>query len=122
MPGFSDRSLEHLATLDPRLQAVLEKAIRRYDFAIICGHRGKDDQDKAVREGRSKLKFPLSKHNQLPSLAVDVAPYPIDWKDIGRFKDLACVILETACRESIPLAWGGNWKSFKDYPHFEIPT
>lgn len=120
MPELSERSLAQLATLDPRLKRVCEAAIKRADFVIVCGYRGKADQDKAVAEGKSKASWPNSKHNSSPSLAVDVAPYPIDWKDLTHFKELACVILETASHIGVPMTWGGNWTKFRDYPHFEI--
>ena len=42
---------------------------------IVCGHRNKEDQNKAFAEGKSKLKWPKGKHNKLPSQAVDAAPY-----------------------------------------------
>ncbi len=57
----------------------------------------------------------------MPSLAVDLAPYPIDWNDLKRFHELAGRILEVAALLDIPLTWGGHWHSFKDYPHYELP-
>jgi peptidoglycan L-alanyl-D-glutamate endopeptidase CwlK len=96
------------------------------DFTVICGHRNKADQDKAYAAGHSKLKFPRSKHNSWPSLAVDVVPYPLDWKDIDAFKRLGVVIkqawasMSEAERGGYTLSWGGDWTSFRDYPHWEL--
>jgi peptidoglycan L-alanyl-D-glutamate endopeptidase CwlK len=53
------------------------------DCTIICGTRGKAEQNKYFEEGKSKLKWPNSKHNRNPSLAVDVAPFlhgSVSWK------------------------------------------
>jgi hypothetical protein len=95
-------------------------AIKRYDFTVLCGHRGEEEQTRAYEAGNSKLRYPMSKHNSEPSMAVDIAPYPIDWDDIGRFQELAAIVLEEAALAKIPLRWGGNWKNFKDYPHYEL--
>lgn len=52
--------------------------------------------------------------------AVDIAPYPIDWKDLKRFKMLSEHIKKVARILNIQVAWGGDWKTFKDYPHWEL--
>ena len=128
MPKFSKRSLDNLATADIRLQNLFNEVIKFYDCTVICGHRGKEDQDKAYREKKSKLKFPQSKHNSLPSKAVDVVPYPIDWNDIKRFHDFGKYVLKIAKAMDINIRWGGDWdmdgetkdEKFIDLPHFEI--
>jgi peptidoglycan L-alanyl-D-glutamate endopeptidase CwlK len=128
MASFSPASLEKLSTCDERLQIVLKEAIRHFDFTVTCGHRGQADQDRAVAEGKSKTPWPTSKHNSFPAMAVDVAPYPIDWNDLLRFAYLAGHIMECAAQMGIKLRWGGDWdrdtrvsdERFKDLPHFEI--
>jgi peptidoglycan LD-endopeptidase CwlK len=82
MPQFSQSSAEKLSTCHSDLQILCKKLIERYDFTVICGHRGEEDQNTAYKEGNSKLQFPDSKHNTVPSLAIDLAPYEstgIDW-------------------------------------------
>jgi len=122
MPSFGRRSKSRLGTCHNLLQEILEEAIKEYDFSVLCGHRGKEDQDAAFNSGNSKLKFPQSKHNKMPSLAVDIAPYPIDWNNIDRFKDLGKIIKRIADEKGIDLSWGGDWRSFKDYPHFQLDS
>ena len=62
----------------------------------------------------------------LPSLAVDIVPYPLDWKDIASFKELAVLIKETWDELTVEeqggytLSWGGDWKNFLDLPHWEL--
>lgn len=127
MPSFSKLSAERLATCDERLQRILNEAIKRVDFTVICGHRDEEAQEEAFRLNRSKVRWPMSKHNRLPSLAVDVAPYPIDWKDTARFARLAGYIERVAHEQGVTIRWGGdfngNWRSddkFIDMPHLEI--
>ena len=120
MPKFGRTSTQRLTTCDERLQAICHAVIPHYDFSIICGHRTMHDQNAAYHTGHSQLRYPQSKHNRWPSLAVDVAPWPIDWHDLGRFQHLAGRILQAGLEQGVPLVWGGNWTSFKDYPHFEL--
>ena len=128
MPKFGTASTQRLETCDPRIQRVLNRVIKFYDFSVLCGHRGEEEQNQAYHSGHSKLVFPQSKHNSMPSLAVDIAPYPIDWEDLNRFFFLAGAVLMAADEMGIPLRWGGDWnqdmnfknQTFFDYPHFEL--
>lgn len=82
MPQFSNISKQRLATCHSDLQTLFNTVILEYDCAVVCGHRNEEDQNKAHDSGNSKKRWPDSKHNTLPSLAVDVAPYEsggVDW-------------------------------------------
>lgn len=126
MPKFGRASAQRLATCHADIRKVCEQLIKTVDFAVTCGHRNKADQNAAYKAGNSKVQFPNSAHNSLPSKAVDLVPYPVDWNDIGRFKELAAAFMAVAnlmyelgiIRSKF--IWGGNWKTLKDYPHFEI--
>ena len=129
MPNsFSQSSLDKLFDVDYRLVAVLCEALKLLDFTVVCGHRGKLEQDKAFAEGKSKKKFPDSKHNLKPSKAVDIAPYPIDWDDRERFVLLAGLVIGIGEAKGYVIRWGGAWNGlstiksnkFNDLPHFEI--
>lgn len=128
MAKFSDNSKGLLSSCDARLQKICCRAIEIMDFTIITGYRTKEDQDKAIAEGNSKLPWPKGKHNKYPSLAVDIAPYPIDWSDTNRFILLAGIMLGIASVQGIKLRWGGDWdgnfnlkkNKFNDLGHFEI--
>lgn len=128
MPAFGKASQEKLATCDPRLQKVFNEVIKYFDCTVIEGHRGEAAQNKAFAEGKSKLKYPQSKHNKTPSLAADVLPYPIDWNDTNRMRYFAGFVVGIAATMGIKLRWGGDWNqntelkdnSFNDLPHFEI--
>lgn len=120
MARFSKISGQRLSTCDNELITLMNSCIAEYDFSVLCGHRGEAEQNKAFNEGKSKLKYPNSKHNSYPSKAVDIAPYPIDWNDIGRFKELAEIVKKKAKELGIEIEWGGDWGKFKDYPHWQL--
>lgn len=131
MYTFSKRSREQLNTCHPKLVQVLEAAIKKIDFSVIEGHRGEAEQNRAFAEGRSRLRWPNSKHNKMPSEAVDIWPYPFKpeyWNQIEVWENLAKVVLECAEELGIKIRWGGDWnqngdwrdEKFIDGPHFEL--
>jgi len=128
MPSFGKRSLRRLATCDQRLQDICHEAIEVLDFTVLEGHRNKEGQTKAFNEGKSQKQWPDSKHNSSPSIAVDLAPWPINWVDIRGFFLLAGVMFTIAHQKGIKIRWGGafqglerrNKSEFFDGPHFEL--
>jgi len=125
---FGKSSLKNLRSCHLDLQKVLHRAIEIIDFSVIQGERNEEDQNRAYTQGRSKLKYPQSKHNNHPSLAVDIVPYPIDWNDRERFCLLAGVIKGVANTLNVDIRWGGDFngnniisdETFIDMPHFEL--
>lgn len=81
---YNQRSQNNLLTCHQTLQNLFNEVITKVDCSVLCGHRGEAEQNKAFEDGYSKIQFPMSKHNSLPSLAVDVYPYPYDW-DAGKY-------------------------------------
>ena len=136
MPRYSEASKSRLAECDKRWGKILNKVIKYYDCTILTGHRNKKDQDAAYNAipQRSKLQWPNSKHNTKPSLAVDVAPYPIpyewgeDWRDRVKFYELKAIIFYVASKQGVKVRFGGDWdmdndykdNKFNDLVHFEI--
>ena len=122
MYSFSQRSDDRLETCHQDLQDIMHEVIKIMDITILCGHRPEDKQTKAFNEGKSKLQFPNSKHNQAPSLAVDIAPWvdgAIPWNDREKFFELAGIVKGIAYMKGIKIKWGGDFNSFFDGPHFE---
>lgn len=130
MPSFSKVSKDRLATCHSLLQKLFNEVVKEYDCIIVCGYRGEIEQNRAYKEGKSKLMFPKSKHNLNPSLAVDAAPYingKIDWDTrqvyhfIGYVKGIAKMM-------GIELRFGADFNSngdvdddnFKDPVHVEL--
>jgi len=128
MPTFSKMSLKKLATCNPFLQEIANEAIGYVDFTVKWGHRNRKEQNSAFNSRFSTKKWPFSKHNELPSRAFDIIPYPGGWNNKDEiFFFLAGVIFAVAKRKEIPLRWGGAWKGtfnkegeWSDLAHFEL--
>ena len=138
MPSITGKSLERLRTVHPSLQVIISKANNIMELSVLCGVREEAEQNKAFAEGKSKLKWPDSKHNLKPgqqySNAVDIIPYFIgpkdnyDWDDALAFAFLAGICKAIAVEECIKIRWGGDWDSdgrtkderFLDLPHIEL--
>lgn len=128
MPQFSLISEQRLSTCDERLQKILREAIKHVDFSIACGHRSKEEQDDAFRRKASKLQWPQSKHNRLPSKAVDILPWPLSWTDTHRFARLMGTVECIAKQQGVKVRFGLDFdrdgytedEKFLDFPHVEI--
>ena len=128
MAKFGKSSRKRLETCDDNLKLLFNEVVKNFDCSIIVGYRGREDQNKAFREGHSKVKWPNGRHNKQPSSAVDVAPYPIDWDDRERFIYFAGFVKGVAYRMNISIRWGGDWdgdtelsdNKFDDLVHFEL--
>lgn len=134
MPELSPTSTQRLATCDPRLRRVFAAVGQIYPCTVITGHRGQAEQNAAFASGASQKKWPNGNHNSNPSRAVDVAPLPVNWKDIAAFHRFAFFVLGVGHALGVKLRWGGGWddnrdgdigdlnppKSFNDLPHFEL--
>lgn len=146
MPSFSKQSEAMLALAHPDLQRVLRRAIKTFDFTILCTLRSKEQQEKEYAEGDSKTQWPNSKHNRSKNAdgtynnslsdAVDIMPYPVLWPDptkqsnreysrrLGQIYRLCGVIQQASFEESVAILWGGDFPvlrntTFFDGPHFE---
>lgn len=134
MPMFSQESLSKLSTCHLDLQTIFFEVVRNFDCTVLQGVRNKAEQEQYFKEGKSKLQWPNGKHNQFPSIAVDVAPYPINWNDTKRFYLFAGIVIGIAVRLrdegkiKYTVRWGGDWdgdtliddQKFNDLVHFEL--
>ena len=128
MPKFSTASLSKLSECDDRIKLVCNEVVRFFDCTVLCGYRNEETQNELFRTRKSHVQWPDSKHNQSPSLAVDVVPYPIDWADRERFSYFAGVVMGVAVVNGVTLRWGGDWNrdwktrdnNFDDLPHYEL--
>jgi peptidoglycan LD-endopeptidase CwlK len=112
------RSKERLEGVHPDLVAVVERAIEisKVDFTVLEGVRSVARQRELFNKGASKTMN--SRH--LTGHAVDLAPWPIDWNDLGRFRTMSEAVKMASVELEIPVTWGGDWRSFYDGPHFEL--
>lgn len=144
MAKLSKASIERISQCDVRLQRVFNKVIQEFDFTVTCGHRTQGEQLQLFKQGRTLTNGEWiktgktvtnidgykkkGKHNYFPSLAIDVVPYPVDWNDLDRFKELHKVVMRVASEEGVELVWGADWDSdgdiaehsLQDYPHYEL--
>lgn len=123
MPIHSASSRRKLLECHPVLQALVHAVAERINILIVCGHRGKNEQNLAFTTGKSQLAWPFSKHNKMPSEAVDCAPLNdaglLDWNDISAFKHMVEIFKQEATRLGIEIKCGADWQ-MRDYPHIEL--
>lgn len=130
MPKFGRRSESNLKGVHPHLIEIAREVVKNLDCSVLCGRRSEEDQNKLFKAGRSKLKYPESKHNKTPSMAIDIVPYPVDWDDRERFYFFAGFFMGIASKLGYKIRWGGDWdmdndfgdQNFDDLPHFELVT
>jgi peptidoglycan L-alanyl-D-glutamate endopeptidase CwlK len=113
---LTPRDLARLAGVHPDLLRVVRRARLTGAFTVIEGLRTPERQRELVAKGASKTM--RSRH--LTGHAVDLAPVPLDWNDLGSFRALAEVMRAAAEIEEVPLKWGGDFTGFFDGPHFEL--
>ena len=111
-------SLKRLQGVHPDLIAVVKRAIEitSVDFTVLEGLRSVERQRELFNKGASKTM--ASRH--ITGHAVDLAPWPIDWDNLSRFKQVASAVKEASEELGIPVLWGGDWRTFYDGPHFEL--
>ena len=128
MRQWDARSLRNLQGIHPDLRKVMDRALQEAPFAFIVteGLRTKKRQEELVRIGASKTLN--SRH--ITGHAVDLVPF-VDIDKDGRveveemyswplYHKLAPVIKAAAVKEGVSIVWGGDWKSFRDGPHWEL--
>lgn len=102
------------------VKAVLRAAeITPIPFRILEGVRTVARQKELVAKGASKTMN--SRH--LTGHAVDIAPLAngkVTW-DWPVYHKLAPVIKKAFADVGVPREWGGDWKNFKDGPHWQLP-
>lgn len=131
-PAVDDRSKRNIATLHPRVQPKAKEFLtlanalagaEGLEVRIISGLRSYQEQATLYAKGRTapgpkvtNARPGFSNHN-----------FGTAW-DIGLFKGktylpnhkLYTTIGQAA--RSLGIVWGGDFKSFKDTPHYEVPT
>jgi len=125
---FGRRSKANLFTAETKLQEIAYHVIKIIDHSVLQGHRGEEKQDDMFHSGLSKLEWPNSKHNSSPSKAIDVAPYPIDWNDLEKFRNVAMFTRGIGAGKGVEIRLGMDWDSdftfrdqrFHDIGHVEI--
>jgi peptidoglycan L-alanyl-D-glutamate endopeptidase CwlK len=126
MPKLDARALRNLDRVHPDLVRVMHAAIEltAVDFTITEGVRSLERQRQLVARGASQTL--RSRHLLAPNgfaHAVDVAARiggTIRW-DWPLYERIAVAVKRAAADCNVPVEWGGDWRSFRDGPHYQLP-
>lgn len=118
---LSQKSLDRLAGVHPHLVEIVKLAadLDAIDFAVLEGVRSTMRQAELMAAGASRT----MKSRHLTGHAVDLGAMVVgtlrwDWPLYHKIND---VMQRAAKDQGIRIEWGGNWKSFPDGPHFQLP-
>jgi peptidoglycan L-alanyl-D-glutamate endopeptidase CwlK len=114
------RSIERLQGVHPDLVKVVERAIdlSPVDFTVLEGLRSPERQQTLVASGASQTLN--SRH--ITGHAVDLGAWvdnQVDWS-WPLYHKIANAMKAAANELGVAIVWGGDWKTFKDGPHFEL--
>jgi len=115
------RSRTRLEGVHPDLVKVVERAIvlTTVDFTVLEGLRTLERQAQLVKSGASQTMN--SRH--LTGHAVDLGAWvtnQVRW-DWPLYHKIAKAMKAAAQELEIAIEWGGDWQSFPDGPHFQLP-
>lgn len=133
MPSFGEKSQAVVDTCHLDMQKIAYFVILYFDFSAVEGHRGEEDQNQMVDEGKSHVRWPDGEHNSIPSKALDITPWPAGYDEntmlvlAGYFMLAAQLLLERG-EITHKIRWGGDWDGDGDYHdnglwdpwHFEL--
>lgn len=121
--GFtlSARSKQRLSQIHPDLRKVVERAIEitEVDFTVLEGRRSIQRQKELLASGATTTMN--SRH--LTGHAVDLGAYvggEVRW-DWPLYYKIEAAMKQASKDVGIPIEWGGDWKTFKDGPHYQLP-
>ncbi len=114
------RSIERLQGVHPDLVRVVERAIdlTTVDFTVLEGLRSPERQQTLVASGASQTLN--SRH--ITGHAVDLGAWvdnQVDWS-WPLYTKIANAMKAAANELGVSIVWGGDWRTFKDGPHFEL--
>ena len=118
---FSNASLKNLEGVHPDLVKLARRALEltQVDFRVTDGLRTLEEQQQLLAAGKSTTM--RSRH--LTGHAIDVVALPnnrVSW-DWEYYEMLAEAFKQASVELGIPVEWGGDWKTFRDGPHFQLP-
>ena len=110
-----------LRGVHPDLVKVVNRAIElsAVDFTVLEGVRSLERQKELVKTGASQT----LKGRHLTGHAVDLGALiggKVSW-DWPLYYKIADAMKQAAKELNIPIEWGGDWKTFKDGPHYQLP-
>ena len=127
------RSLSRLVGVHPDLVRVVHRAIEitEVDFSVLEGVRSCKRQYELLLAGASRTmnsrhipalpKVPVP-GMQMVGHAVDLGAWvgrELRW-DWPLYPPIARAMKQAAGEQNVAITWGGDWKSFRDGPHYEL--
>ena len=128
---MDSRSIRNLEGVHPDLVRVAELAFKSIapdsslSFRVTEGVRSKERQQKLFADNKSKT----LKSRHVPesnacglSCAIDIVAIvggQVSW-EMKYYEVLAFYFKAAAAEINVPITWGGDWKTFKDGPHFQL--
>lgn len=117
---LSPRSYKRLEGVHPDLVRVVERAIAitEVDFVVLEGLRTRARQEQLLKAGASRTMN--SRH--ITGHAVDLGAWvnkEVRW-DWPLYAKIATAMKQAATELNVPITWGGDWRTFKDGPHYEL--
>lgn len=130
MKRISNRSKINLKNVDERMSLIVGAVLARgnVDFTVTSGFRTVQEQKSLYAQGRTKSGKKVTnadgvknKSRHQSGKAIDIIPYPFKgWDDVESFREVAEEFKYVAKHFNVEIEWGGDWKSFKDYPHLQL--
>jgi peptidoglycan L-alanyl-D-glutamate endopeptidase CwlK len=117
--GSCERCAEILKDACPELQQFATDLQKQHpDAHVSCSYRGEKDQNDAFARGNSNARFGESPHNFRPSLAIDF--FRLTQAGGASFDRPWFIAVLMPAARAAGLDPGGDFRSFKDYPHVEV--
>lgn len=118
---LGQRSLDRIAPIHADLKRVVMRAIElsEIDFTVLEGMRTIERQKQLVAAGASQT----MKSRHLDGHAVDLGAWvdgEVRW-DWPLYHKIEAAMKAAAAELNIPIEWGGDWKTLKDGPHWQLP-
>lgn len=124
--NLTSKDNDRLKRAHPDLAKIVRRAaeITTVPFTILQSDRTLEQQKENVKKGVSqtmKSRHLISSDGMVR--AVDIAP--LDGKTASfawpLYFKLAPIMKQAAKDVKVPVEWGGDWKTFKDGPHWQLP-
>ncbi|MEP1931959.1 MAG: M15 family metallopeptidase [Roseibium sp.] len=114
-------SLKRLKGVHPDLVRIVKRAaeITQQPFQVTEGLRSLARQRQLVRRGASKTLNSRHLSGHAVDVVAKVGPR-ISW-EVPLYYAIADAMKQAATELGIAVEWGGDWRSFFDGPHFQLP-
>ena len=123
---LTEKDMRTMKGVHPDLVRVIVEAAKtaKTPFRVLEGMRTAAKQMEYFKKGTSRLDGVKKKSKHQIGKAVDIVPIvngKVEFRSWVPFHPMAANVKAAAKKLGIKITWGGDWKSFPDGPHFELP-